>query len=476
MDSNLKKVLENLARAEVLIWAGERTTERGEGYISRVGRIVAFDSAIAAKVNGTKEYTTNLFVTDTGLLRSACTCPVRCNCKHGVALALAASAGLKAGEDFADVPPGEWRVKIEQVVAPAPPVKSNTAKPEYSERELAQIAKAKAACRLARKEVVHACETGEAGQIVKAVEALLHCMDYEEYYRYSEAFDNDFDLLYATIAPALAVLRHLGMNLADIIVWVYSLDRPYSGFVGCDAIDDVIMKPAVKCASKELWIEVAQMLERQMDQILSIERGGGTLFIQYQMDCVREAWCNAGCEERALPFWLRYAHRAEYWMDAAELLVKYAWFDEAIDVARLGVAASMVSSDWGNDYCELIQTPLADAFAGKGEHAKAAAILSEQFLSWGGCYEHHRTVELFDKIIREATAAGVGEAVRVALVHALETGVNPVPLQEWKAKDPEPDTPWRRTPQRVSYKRPAPPMLLRRGRFQGRMKDACFPN
>lgn len=46
--------MRHLLREDVLDWAGERTVQRAEGYLDRVGEIFAFDDFIAAKVRGTE--------------------------------------------------------------------------------------------------------------------------------------------------------------------------------------------------------------------------------------------------------------------------------------------------------------------------------------------------------------------------------------------------------------------------------------
>lgn len=97
MNDRLEYKLKRLCWEDVVDWAGERTVQRAEGYLDRVGEILAFDDFIATKVRGTEEYTTNVFIDKYGEWNSVCTCPVRKNCKHGVALALCAAKKLNDG-------------------------------------------------------------------------------------------------------------------------------------------------------------------------------------------------------------------------------------------------------------------------------------------------------------------------------------------------------------------------------------------
>ena len=97
MNDRLEYKLKRLCREDVVDWAGERTVQRAEGYLDRVGEIFASGDFIAAKVRGTEEYTTNVFIDKYGEWNSVCTCPVRMNCKHCVALALCAARKLNDG-------------------------------------------------------------------------------------------------------------------------------------------------------------------------------------------------------------------------------------------------------------------------------------------------------------------------------------------------------------------------------------------
>ena len=62
MNSNLEKRLRAFDREALLDWVLERTARRGEEYRDRVGEIVSAGDFLAAKVRGTADYTTNVFV------------------------------------------------------------------------------------------------------------------------------------------------------------------------------------------------------------------------------------------------------------------------------------------------------------------------------------------------------------------------------------------------------------------------------
>ena len=303
-----------------------------------------------------------------------------------------------------------------------------------------------------RDEVLQACTGHSDKEIMASAERFLLCMNSDDIYYYPVAFDAEYNAIDPTMQTVVAALRRLGMGAADVLVWAYSL-RNLCGYctVG-KLIEDMVSAPSGEYASPEVWAEVAEKLQRKLDALPDGESDDDQDKFRYNIEGIRFAWKRAGCEEKAIPYWLRYVERAGNWMETVELLNQFARFDEAIAVARKAIALNNETGEYGNVYCELMQSPLADAFAGKGDHAKAAAILAEQFLSWMGCYEYHRTVEMFRKVLDEAAKAGVGTAVRDALIQALKTGVNPVPLQEWKAKPPKEDYPWRHLPERVAYR------------------------
>ena len=129
MNETLKKRLADLGQTEILGWVGERTAQRGREYRDRVGAIVSAGDCLAAKVRGTTEYTTNVFVDASGRLASVCSCPVGRNCKHGVALALCAAESLNSGKIFPEIPPDGWLLDREAILAEHQIVKKTKSPP-----------------------------------------------------------------------------------------------------------------------------------------------------------------------------------------------------------------------------------------------------------------------------------------------------------------------------------------------------------
>ena len=101
---------------------------------------------------------------------------------------------------------------------------------------------------------------------------------------------------------------------------------------------------------------------------------------------------------------VEYAGKAKNWVPAMRLLNRFGRYDEAIRIGREGIKDCL---ERGEIECEdengdFLMDPLADAFAGNGEYAKAAAVRAELFLSSGGIYSSALTVERFHAIVADA--------------------------------------------------------------------------
>ena len=140
------------------------------------------------------------------------------------------------------------------------------------------------------------------------------------------------------------------------------------------------------------------------------------------------------------------------WGEVAHGLNSHQQYDKAIEVAREGIRAGLASSEYGNDYNVEMQEHLADAFSGKGDYLMATAIRAEAFLDRIGAYDEQRTVAQFNRILSEAEKAGVGEQVRRALIHALETGCNPSSIVTFKFYPAKQEFDWKPVPKPVIYR------------------------
>lgn len=478
MDEKLKSLLVAATDESLMKWTDPKMVGRAYGYLNKVEGLSFIEGkGIVAKVHGSEDYYTHVFSDETGNLEAECSCPVAKRCKHSVAAILECARRIAAGEEIKSggVADGLWieaqaafaasnerwdeiRQKAEErlLAKKAEERQKEERLDEIMRREEEWFSNFKAKVGVLQDELHQLCrEDGREDSIIEKAEELLSWAGDDDLYRYPRDLDDVFKSIESTMADVVSALRRNGKSAADIIVWAVSLTYCYSGFYSPDAISGFLDLPESEYAKPEVWREVAERLQRQMDEFTQDEGGEGEHSrIAHQINYIEDAWCRAGCEANAAEYMVKYVSRVGNWKETAEFLNRHSMYDEAIKIARAGIKASRYSSEYGNDYMELMQEPLADAFAGKGDHAKAAAILAEEFLEWMGCYEHHRTVKSFYKILDEAEKAGVRNEVEQALLQALKTGVNPGPLQEWKAEaEPEEeDFPWRRRPKRVSYR------------------------
>ena len=248
-------------------------------------------------------------------------------------------------------------------------------------------------------------------------------------------------------------LLESGMTPADVLVWSCELTRPYGRYDTCYSVSpDPWETQGPAYDRREVWLDVAERLTRQLDSLPPSEDDGGPFSIySHLLPYIRKAYRNAGCEELAIPVYGRHVAKTELWREAVELALSCGKTDAAIKFGRRGFH-EMDPNCYPDQHALLAS--VADVFAAQGDFAHAAAILAEVFLAWGGVYLTNRTVEAFHRVIDMAAKAGVGKEVRVALIHALETGVNPLPLQYWKYEPPKQEFPWRPVAKQVVYRPP----------------------
>ena len=466
MNAKLEERLRKLNWDDILDWVLERTARRGEEYRDRVGIVVSVGDCLAAKVRGTEEYTTNLFLDSYGEFVSVCTCPVGRNCKHGVALALCAAKTLKAGGAFPEEAPENWLLDRESCMgdvlrnrrqqeeeARRKREEEERKRREAEARAAAEVAATKAEIARLVRETRYSFASRDCETILAAVDKMLAKAAGDEIQWFENDFSKESDAVAKTMRDLFPALLESGMTPADILVWSCELTRPYGRYDTCYSISpDPWEAPGPEYDRRKVWLEVAERLTRQLDSPPSGEAEGGPFSIySHRLPYIRKAYRRAGCEELAIPVYENHIAKTELWKEAVELALSCGKFDVAIEFGRRGFRE--MDPNCHPEQFEVLAM-VADVFAAKGDFSHAAAILAEVFLSWGGVYLVNRTVEAFHRVIDVAAKAGVGEEVRVALIHALETGANPVPLQYWKYEPPKQEYPWRPVPEPVVFRPP----------------------
>jgi uncharacterized Zn finger protein len=99
--SELIDYLKTLTLDDVKEWASDKIYDRGKGMVKEVsGLSLTINDVLSAKVQGTDKYDTEVYFED-GELTSFCSCPYEYGeCKHAVAVILAAAKQLNSGKDI----------------------------------------------------------------------------------------------------------------------------------------------------------------------------------------------------------------------------------------------------------------------------------------------------------------------------------------------------------------------------------------
>lgn len=304
----------------------------------------------------------------------------------------------------------------------------------------------------AQEAVEIAIAGGDAETIRVAAEEMMRIAEDDTVNYYPQQFDGEFAACESVMLKIPEALHVCGWSSVDVIDWVLKISRPSAWLYSFPLYDSIVMNPSGEYANPVVWGAVAERLLQELSDFREEQLEEAPSDGASQLWEIREALKKAGDEPRAIDYWVRYVPKIKNWRETVEFLNKFGRYDEAVEVARRGIKESRFGDGYENDYAELMMEPLADAFSSKGDHLKAAAILAEQFLHWLGAYESHRSVESFNKVLEEADKAGVREETRIAILHALKTGVNPAPLCDWNVTAPVQEYEWRPVPKLVVYR------------------------
>lgn len=453
--------IKKLTPEQLDAWTDIRMVGRGYGIVDNVSQIVTADDCVSARVRGGSLYVTSVFSGEDGKIDSRCTCPVRNRCKHAVALMLKVQRMQKSGEKL---PIGEIPAEMDArlLVRAAEEAKKReeeakrlAALREEERREAArraEIERIKSDFEQVREKVLVACSRRDAPAICEAVEDLLVWSDDDEAeLNYPGEFQYVPKIVDWTMETVVVSLRASGWSAADVLVWSSRLTRPYHFFNPGKVIESLWDAPFGEYVGAEVWAAVGERLEAGLTEIPKDKWGGRDSLWNHQLECIHKAWSRAGCEEHSVRSFVEYVGKAKNWVRTMRLLNRFGRYDEAIRIGREGIRECLDSGDieCEDENGDLLMEPLADAFAGRGDYAMAAAVRAEMFLD--GLCSSARTVECFYAILSEAGKVGLREKVRAALVHALESGWNPQSIVTWKRTEMKEDDIFRIPPKRVEH-------------------------
>ena len=462
----MRKILQHIAGMDLGVlsqgldgWTDLRTVARGFGYVEKVKELAATDDLLAGFVDGATRYFTNVRIAWSGELEAACTCPVGKRCKHAVALILKVWRMVKAQEEIPSTIAEEWMKAVERKQEEEQYYQRLAV--EQREAQRAYEEKCEQECEDAfwrdfnavREAVLASCREDSVEKIKAAVVTFLKRAEDDELHSYPHIWQEVGNAVNQTMAAVFETFEANDVDAADMIVWSYELTDPERGFNIGERFEALQNSPSGKYAQPQVWERVSCCLHEKFDGMMdddySIADSCSTPW--YLVEVLRTAWERAGKTERAIECYLKHVSILGNWHEVVRYLIQHRMYDKAVEIAREGVKASRMSGEYGNDYYVELQSSLADAFSGRGDHLKATAIRAEAFLDRIGAYDEERTVAQFDRILEEAEKAGVREQVRMALIHALETGLNPSSIVTYKFHPAVQEFDWRPVSKPVVY-------------------------
>ena len=440
-------------------WTDAGTVERGCGYVERVKEVAATEELLAGVVEGTTRYYTNVRIEGNGFLDAICSCPVGKRCKHSVALILKARQMMFDRMQIQSTIPSEWTSRPEERIREIERKIEEEWRQQKleDERRVAQQVHEKECERecedafwrdfsSVREAVLASCRKDTFEKIKAATETFLEWADDDELYQHPQLSQKVWGAVDPTMAVVIETFEANGVDPVDTITWAYELNAPDRGLSIGNRLESLRNSPEGQYAQPSVWEKLANRFQVKLDEIPEDEGS------EYWVEALRESWERAGKVEKAIDCYLKYVSRIGNWLKVANYLNGHQLHDKAIEIAREGVKASRMSGGYGGDYYVQLQEPLAEAFSAKGDYLKAAAIRAEVFLGRIGAYAEKRSVTQFNKILLEAENAGVRERVRKALIHALETGRNPLSIATYKFYPAKQEFDWKPVPKPVAYR------------------------
>lgn len=441
-------------------WTDERTVGRGYGYVDNVIELAATENLLAGVVDGTTRYYTNVRLEKDGELEAICSCPVGKRCKHSVALILKAQQMLFTQVQVPSTIPEEWITRPQERAREVERMREEKLRQQRLETEKRAAEQAyEEECGRKREDafwrdfsavreaVLALCRNDSFEKIKAAAETFLEWADDDELYQHPQLSQKVWGAVNPTMDVVLETFEVNGVDPADTIIWAYELTAPDRGLSIGDRLEALKSSPAGQYAHAMIWEEVAHRIQGKLDEIPVSDYSVGDCHSRpwYWVEALCAAWERAGNVEKVTDCYLKFVSRIGNWREVAHYLNRHQLYDKAIEIVREGVKVCLDSGEYDNDYDAQLQDPLADAFSGKGDHMKAAAILAEDFLANG-------TAEKYRKTLIEADKAGVREEVRKGLIHALETGRNPAGIITFKFQPAKQEFEWRPVPKPVVYR------------------------
>ena len=433
MDDKLTALIADVTDERLFAWTDPKMVGRAYGYLDKVECITFVDGqGIVARVHGTNDYYTRVFIGNEGDLESECSCPVGRRCKHAVAAILSASRKLKDGGCIAeDTTDCEIWKEAESVLAAA------RAKIEDRERKILEQRQAKEREQEERRQRMER-RRDEAltvfGAFLKRVRDCQSSGDYDGVLKVLDEAckntDDDFDIepyggeLYDLIEEmskvAVEALRCCKMSDVEKILFAYDAETPYRYYVSPKFLCDEYWKNNAAKFPSDVWHAVAGVLKSRLDDCDFVDRCGyHELCFTVEGAC--EAYWRADCGEDAFALRRRFAARTDSWGSCADDLCRLGRRDEAKKflLESREFLRSPENEEWDDGH-NLVEK-LAEVYAGEGNFAYAAALLAENWLALVGGIDHCSDQYGLERILDMAGKAGCRHEAFAAIVHAIDT-------------------------------------------------------
>jgi len=435
LDDKLQSLLSNVTDERLFAWTDPKMVGRAYGYLDKVeGAALVDGQGIVARVHGTSDYYTRVFIGDDRDLESLCSCPVGHRCKHAVAVILNAAKMIKVGGSIAENTQDceIWRATESALAA----VK---AKMEERERKILEQRRAKEREEEEFRQRIEKRRREALATFGAFLERARDCQERGDYDGVLKVLDeackktdDDFDIepyggeLYDKIEEiskvAVDALECAKKPDAEKILLAHDTYTPSRYYASPTLLYETYWKGdgAAKFPAA-VWHEVGDALKSQLDDDGFVE-GCASYDLCHTVEDACDAYWRAGRGEDAFSLRRRFAAKTDSWDSCADDLCRLGRRDDAKDflLAAREFVRSPENEEWDDGH--YLIDKLAEVYAGEGNFAYAAALLAENWLSLVGGFDHCSDQYRLEQVLDMAGKAGCRQEVFRALAHEIDTG------------------------------------------------------
>ena len=432
MDDALQSLLANVTDERLFVWTDPKMVGRAYGYLGKVeGLAYVGGRGIVARVHGTSDYYTRVFVGGDGELESVCSCPVGHRCKHAVAAIVSVARKIRDG---GSVPENTqdceiWKAAESALAAAKAKLEEREMErrraKEREEEEYRQYVEKRRSEALAKfgafLERARDCQArGDYDGVLKALDEACRNTNDDIYI---EPYGSElYDKIEEISKVAVKALECCKKPDAEKILFAHDVEAPYRYYVSPAFLYDAYWKEdgAAKFPAA-VWHEVGDDLKSRLDDD-SFVKGCGYHGLCHAVCGACDAYWRAGRGDDAFELRKRFAAKTDSWGSCADDLCRLGRRDDAKTflLEARDFVRSPQNGEWEDGH-DLIDK-LAEVYAGEGNFAYAAALLAENWLSLVGIFRHCSDNSRLERVLDMAGKAGCGREVFFALAYEIDTG------------------------------------------------------